>query len=133
MGKLKLYTIGAAVGSVIAGTIVLLNTPKKGADLRKSIRQTAAAIKNPLKEAAGNLGDVKNRVSSLKKDSVPVIKSTVADIGELVSAWKADIQPHLTKIKGNIIQLEAAKDKLKAKLKNDPAKSANEDTTPPSL
>ncbi|WKB36702.1 hypothetical protein QS257_06865 [Terrilactibacillus sp. S3-3] len=133
MGKLKLYTIGATVGGIIGGTIVLLSTPKKGADLRKSIKQTAAAIKTPLKEVANNLGDVKNRVSSLKKDSIPVIKSTVTDIGGLVNSWKADIQPHLTKLKGNIVQLEAAKEKLKAKLKNDPSKSAGDDQAPPSL
>ncbi|GGL42857.1 YtxH domain-containing protein [Sporolactobacillus putidus] len=134
MGKFISYTIGAAIGGLVGGTVVLLVTPKKGEDIRNDILQRASAIQQPLKDAANNLSTVKDRVLSMKDESLPVLKSTVSDIGELLKGWKEDVQPYLTKIKNNVVQLEAAKEKLSNKLRsNSPEKKPGEEETPPSL
>ncbi|BBN99513.1 YtxH domain-containing protein [Sporolactobacillus terrae] len=134
MGKFFSYTIGAVVGGIIGGTVVLLTTPKKGEEIRSDIKDRAASIQQPLKDAANNLTAVKDRVIALKDDSVPVLKSAVTDIGNLLQEWKEDVQPYLTKIKNNVVQLEAAKDKLSNKLtEHSPEKKEGEEQTPPSL
>ncbi|MDD9149434.1 MULTISPECIES: YtxH domain-containing protein [unclassified Sporolactobacillus] len=134
MGKFISYTIGAAIGGLVGGTVVLLVTPKKGEDVRNDIWQKASSIQQPLKDAASNLNTVKDRVLSLKDESLPVLKSTMSDIGDLLKGWKEDVQPYLTKIKNNVVQLEAAKEKLSNKLKsNAPEKKPGEEETPPSL
>jgi gas vesicle protein len=134
MGKFLSYTIGAVIGGAVGGTIVLLTTPKKGEEIRHDIKTKASLVQQPLKDAASNLGEVKDRVIALKDESVPVLKSTVSDLGTLLKEWKEDIQPYLTKIKNNVVQLEAAKEKLTNKLKTDaPEKKTGEEETPPSL
>ncbi|RYM02166.1 hypothetical protein EWH99_11520 [Sporolactobacillus sp. THM7-7] len=134
MGKFLSYTIGAVVGGIIGGTAVLMSTPKKGADVRNEIKEKALSIQEPLKDAANNLATVKDRVLELKDEGVPVLKSTVSDIGHLLKEWKEDVQPYLTKIKNNVVQLEAAKEKLTNKMKaHSPEKKPGEEETPPSL
>jgi gas vesicle protein len=134
MGKLLSYTLGAVIGGVIGGATVLLTTPKKGVEVRGEIKSRAASIQEPIKEAAASLNDVKSRVLTLKDESVPVLKSTVSDISNLLKEWKEDVQPYLTKIKNNVVQLEAAKEKLTNKLKaHSPEKKPGEEQTPPSL
>lgn len=134
MSKFFSYTIGAVVGGIIGGTIVLLTTPKKGEEIRGDIKEKAASIQQPLKDAANSLSQVKDRVVALKDESVPVLKSAVSDIGNLLQEWKEDVQPYLTKIKNNVVQLEAAKEKLSNKLtKESPEKKPGEEETPPSL
>ncbi|GAY77372.1 YtxH domain-containing protein [Sporolactobacillus inulinus] len=134
MGKFFSYTIGAVVGGIIGGTVVLLTTPKRGEEIRSDLKDRAASIQQPLKDAANNLTAVKDRVMALKDDSVPVLKSAVTDIGNLLQEWKEDVQPYLTKIKSNVVQLESAKDKLSNKLtEHSPKKKEGEEQTPPSL
>ncbi|WP_100488934.1 YtxH domain-containing protein [Sporolactobacillus pectinivorans] len=134
MGKFLSYTIGAIIGGIVGGTVVLLTTPKKGEEFRQDIKDKASSIQQPIKDAANNLSVVKDRVLALKDESVPVLKSTVSDLGSLLKEWKDDIQPYLTKIKNNVVQLEAAKEKLTNKLKTDtPEKKPGEEETPPSL
>lgn len=134
MGKFLSYTIGAIIGGIVGGTVVLLTTPKKGEEFRQDIKDKASSIQQPIKDAANNLSVVKDRVLALKDESVPVLKSTVSDLGSLLKEWKDDIQPYLTKIKNNVVQLEAAKEKLTNKLKADtPEKKPGEEETPPSL
>lgn len=134
MGKFLSYTIGAVIGGVVGGTIVLLTAPKKGEEFRQDIKDKAVTIQQPLKDVANNLNAVKDRVLELKDESVPVLKSTVSDLGNLLKDWKDDIQPYLTKIKNNVVQLEAAKEKLTNKLKTEaPEKKTGEEETPPSL
>lgn len=134
MGKFLSYTIGAAIGGIVGGTIVLLTTPKKGEDVRNDILEKASSIQQPLKDIASNLGAVKERVMSLRDESLPVLKSTASDIGDLLKEWREDVQPYLTKIRNNVVQLEAAKEKLSNKLKtNAPEKKPGEEETPPSL
>ncbi|RYL93043.1 hypothetical protein EWI07_08035 [Sporolactobacillus sp. THM7-4] len=134
MGKFLSYTIGAAIGGIVGGTLVLLTTPKKGEEVRNEIKEKAVSIQEPLKDAANNLNAVKDRVLALKDDSMPVLKSTVTDIGNLLKEWKEDVQPYLTRIKNNVVQLEAAKEKLSNKLRaHSPEKKSGEEETPPSL
>ncbi|MFT8362859.1 MAG: YtxH domain-containing protein [Sporolactobacillus sp.] len=134
MGKFLSYTLGAIIGGVIGGATVLLTTPKKGEDFRNDLKEKATTIQQPLKEAANNLTAVKDRVIALKEDSMPVLKSTVSDIGNLLKDWKEDIQPYLTRIKNNVVQLEAAKEKLSNKMtEQPPEKKPGEEQTPPSL
>ncbi|MFX3618172.1 MAG: YtxH domain-containing protein [Sporolactobacillus sp.] len=134
MGKFFSYTFGAIIGGVIGGAAVLLTTPKKGEELRNDLKEKATSFQQPLKEAATNLTSVKDRVLALKEDSVPVLKSTVSDIGNLLKDWKEDIQPYLTRIKNNVVQLEAAKEKLSNKMTEEiPEKKPGEEQTPPSL
>ncbi|TGA99178.1 hypothetical protein E4665_05180 [Sporolactobacillus shoreae] len=134
MGKFLSYTIGAVIGGVVGGTIVLLTAPKKGEEFRQDIKDKAVTIQQPLKDVANNLNAVKDRVLELKDESIPVLKSTVSDLGNLLKDWKDDIQPYLTKIKNNVVQLEAAKEKLTNKLKTEaPEKKTGEEETPPSL
>ncbi|RYL94507.1 YtxH domain-containing protein [Sporolactobacillus sp. THM19-2] len=134
MGKFLSYTLGAIIGGAVGGTVVLLTTPKNGAEVRNEIKKKASSIQQPLKDAADNLGVVKDRVIALKDDSVPVLKSTVSDLGSLLKEWKEDVQPYLTRIKNNVVQLEAAKEKLTNKLQaHSPEKKPGEEQTPPSL
>lgn len=134
MGKLLSYTVGAVIGGIVGGTIVLLTTPKNGVEVRQDIKDKASSIQQPLKDAANNLSAVKDRVLALKDESVPVLKSTAADLGSLLKEWKDDVQPYLTRIKNNVVQLEAAKEKLTNKLKaHSPEKKPGEEETPPSL
>ncbi|WP_353948183.1 YtxH domain-containing protein [Sporolactobacillus sp. Y61] len=134
MGKFLSYTLGAIIGGAVGGTVVLLTTPKNGAEVRNEIKAKASSIQQPLKDAADNLGVVKDRVIALKDDSVPVLKSTVSDLGSLLKEWKEDVQPYLTRIKNNVVQLEAAKEKLTNKLQaHSPEKKPGEEQTPPSL
>ncbi|MCL1630698.1 YtxH domain-containing protein [Sporolactobacillus sp. CPB3-1] len=134
MGKFLSYTFGAIVGGIVGGTVVLLTTPKKGEEIRNDLKEKAVSIQQPLKEAANNLNQVKDRVIALKDESVPVLRSAITDIGNLLQDWKEDVQPYLTKIKNNVVQLEAAKDKLANKLtEHSPEKKQGEEETPPSL
>jgi gas vesicle protein len=134
LGKFLSYTLGAIIGGAVGGTVVLLTTPKNGAEVRNEIKKKASSIQQPLKDAADNLGVVKDRVIALKDDSVPVLKSTVSDLGSLLKEWKEDVQPYLTRIKNNVVQLEAAKEKLTNKLQaHSPEKKPGEEQTPPSL
>ncbi|MFT8870720.1 MAG: YtxH domain-containing protein [Sporolactobacillus sp.] len=132
MGKFLSYTIGAIIGGVIGSTAVLLTTPKRGEEIRNDLKEKAVLIQQPLKEAANNLSAVKDRVVALKDESLPVLKSTVTDIGSLLQDWKEDIQPYLTRIKNNVVQLEAAKEKLSNKL-NDEMTESGDGEVPPSL
>nr|WP_290443611.1 YtxH domain-containing protein [Sporolactobacillus kofuensis] len=134
MGKFFSYTIGAVVGGLVGGTIVLLTTPKKGEEFRNDIKDAASTIQQPLKDAANSISMVKDRVIALKDESMPILKSTVSDLGNLLQEWKEDVQPYLTKIKNNVVQLEAAKDKLANKMtEHSPEKKPGEEETPPSL
>ncbi|MCI1856868.1 MAG: YtxH domain-containing protein [Sporolactobacillus sp.] len=134
MSKFLSYTIGAAIGGLVGGTLVLLTTPKRGEEIRQDIKSKAASIQQPLKDAADSLGVVKDRVLELKDESVPVLKSTVSDLGNLLKEWKEDVQPYLVKIKNNVVQLEAAKEKLANKLNEQPPeKKEGEEKTPPSI
>ncbi|MFD2617186.1 YtxH domain-containing protein [Terrilactibacillus laevilacticus] len=106
MGKFSSYLLGFSIGGVIGGVTALLTTPKKGAELRQDFKTN---IQEPIKDVTSSIVQVKDQVQQLTQESIPTIKATAKDVSELVSTWKADVQPHLVKLKEAIGQFDIPK------------------------
>lgn len=109
MGKAKSYICGFAAGSVIAGMTVLLSTPKSGREIRGEMKEKVQQAKEPMNDVKNQIVRLKDQVNSLSKESLPVIKSTLGDIEDLVNTWNQAVKPHIHNIKENLSQLEQAK------------------------
>lgn len=98
MGRMKSFLYGFTVGSVAAGVAVLLNAPKPGKETRGDIKEKLDEFNYSISDVKGAVSQAKFNIEEIKTKGLPLLRSTINDVKDLVDTWRKDVQPNIGKI-----------------------------------
>lgn len=98
MGRVKSFVYGFAVGSVTAGVAILLNAPKPGKEIRDDLKDKWDEFNYSVSDIKGAVVQAKSNIEDIKTKGLPLLRSTMNDVMDLVETWRQDVQPHISKI-----------------------------------
>ncbi len=112
MDKGNSLLLGLFVGGVIGGLSILLSTPKTGAELRTTLKESGRDISDRLQNIKTETMDFFELVERSTKEGKEVIKDFAEDIQKTISVWKNEIEPHQINIQKELQEIEQTLQRL---------------------
>lgn len=114
-GKSLFY--GFVTGSIIAGAVTLLATPKSGTEVQKLVVTNANELINSLSCVKEKTLKLKSQVETVAKEGSTTIKSVSNEVQNSIKEWKKDVEPTMTDIQKSIQELHETIDQLEREIK----------------
>lgn len=96
---------GFLFGSVVAGAVTLLTTPRSGKENRERLLDYVDDTAGLVGDVKGNVSALQDAVSTLGTEGVSLVKEVSEEISTTLKEFSHDIAPHLRRIKEDSEQL----------------------------
>ncbi|HET7628157.1 MAG TPA: YtxH domain-containing protein [Bacillales bacterium] len=121
MIKTRSFLSGFLFGGFLAGSAVLLSTPKSGKEIREQTRHGVSQARNTWHELSAETVTLKNDLLTAARNSLPAIKEGTKEIKQSIANWRKDTESDLERLQKRIRELNEQMDQLESTVKKDPS------------
>ncbi|MBP2241078.1 gas vesicle protein [Cytobacillus eiseniae] len=114
--KLKSLLLGFFIGGAAAGISTLLSAPASGKNTRKQLQERSRSLQNQLVDLKDKFIDIKSTTITASKEGTKEIIAFSADVKQSISSWKKDILPHQQELQKELKEIENAIQELEKSL-----------------